>query len=112
MRRICLLTFVLCYVASSYAVTQARTSFLVGEFEHSSRPSQAQVDGPCKQVNSAFPSYRQAKPNPIFGSYILQARQPDISPVVSERLFHVQTVSLKSIDSIDSIPSRAPPFLS
>ena len=106
----CKFLFLLFYVASSYAITQERTSLQVDQVQHSpSRTDQNQIDEDCEHRADGYPSYRQAKPKPGWDLYFWRVESVLPLPHVSEPSFHLQTLSFKSLHSLETVLSRAPP---
>jgi hypothetical protein len=111
MSRVSQVLFALFYVASSYSVTQERTSLLVDELRHSSsHAAQTQIGEGCPQLIDGLPMYRQAKPAANVAFLITPGSSFEFVPHSAERSFHPQTHSLKSLSTRESVSSRAPPF--
>jgi hypothetical protein len=111
MRRSLQIIFILLYVASTYATKQALTRIIVSELQHSSQDDQAQTRS-RSQIEAGFPKHREAKPNPTCSLDVVQIDRVDVLPVFSECVFHLHIHSLKSLNTIQSISSRAPPLQS
>lgn len=112
MRRVLHFLVILYYVASSYAVSQERTSLIVSELHHSSsRQAQTQIDTGCTQLHAGLPNYRHAKPKSICALEFAPVEKTYFLPQVSSRVFQFQSHSLKSLYSIESILYRGPPSI-
>jgi hypothetical protein len=102
--------FLLFYVASSYAITQERISLAVEAVQaSSSRDNKSQVDEKPDQAAKGFPNYRQAKPKTGSDLYLIDTEAVSHLPRVSTTSFEPQSVSFKSLFSLESILDRAPP---
>ena len=112
MRRISQLLFLVFYVASSYAISQERVSQVVSDLQRSSsREDGAELDTDHNPSVHGFPIYRQAKPKAGCDAYFGPVESVHLLPHESDRSFHAQTSSLKSLRSIERLLSRAPPSL-
>jgi len=108
--RISQIVFLLFYVASSYAITQERTSLIVSELYHSSsRSNQLQFDSGCKQLRNGFPNFQRARIKTICALQIGRNLNGNSLSPISQPTFPVQLRSLKSLHSAESILDRAPP---
>jgi hypothetical protein len=108
--RISQIVFLLFYVASSYAITQERTSLIVSELYHSSsRSNQFEFDSGCEQLRNGFPNFQRANPKTICALQIGRKLNVNSISPISQPAFPVQLRSLKSLYSAESILDRAPP---
>jgi hypothetical protein len=111
MRWVFQLAFLMFYSASSYAIGQERISLVVDEVQHSlARPDGLQFDSGCNQLRNGFPNFRQAKPETLCMLYFGVTQKFELWRVEAEREFHTQSHPLKSLDTIEIILTRAPPF--
>jgi hypothetical protein len=105
------LVFVIFYSASSYAIAQERVRVIVDELQHSvARSDGLQFDDGCNQLRNGFPNFRQAKPQASCILYFGLTQNFELWLVEAEREFHTRSHPLKSLDTIERILSRAPPF--
>jgi hypothetical protein len=107
MKAVLQLSFFVFYIASSYAVTQERTVLQVQRSQAAGNPTLEQT---CHECHFAFPHFRQAKPKHGADSFFFHTESVHLIPHVSEHTFTVQTVSFKSIASLENTHLRAPPF--
>jgi hypothetical protein len=103
-------SFLVFYIASSYAVSQERVHLIVTEMQHStSRDGDVQFDDGCKQLRNGYPNFQRAKPKSL--PILCFGNDPVLhQPAASNRDFHVHpTPSLESLYRGQRILSRAPP---
>jgi hypothetical protein len=104
--------FLIFYVASSYAISQERTSLVVSDIQHGgSRADIPSVDSRFDRLDADYPNFRHAKPKDTCDIYFWHFESVHLVPHVVERSFHPLTVSLGSNDPDAIEPPRAPPVL-
>jgi hypothetical protein len=107
------LTFLLFYVASSYAITQVRSKFTAEQVRQSTESDgKTQIREPYEELSQGFPQYRQAKPKPGVHVFFHEARTIQPEPPASSRSFEPRTFPFHHAVSRGSVPSRAPPLVS
>ena len=104
------LLFIVFYLSCSYAVTQERTYHAAGEFQ-SSANDHVQLNENLSDPGHGFPHFRQAKPKagPEREFRFTDTDTVPLPPEISHWTLFIQKVSLKSIFSVESVLSRAPP---
>ena len=111
MRQAFQLLFLAFYVTSSYAVTQERTALEADQVGHSSsKTDQILIDEAHKHPVDGYPNYRQAKPKAGADFFFWRVESVHLLPHVSEHVFHAQTYSFKSLDTLETVLLRAPPL--
>ena len=105
------LVFLLFYIGSSYAITQERTSVQADQVRHSCpKGEHTQIHEHCKHLAHQYPNYREAKPKTGCDLYFWPRESVHLRPCVSERGFHPQTYSFKSLATLRTILLRGPPL--
>jgi hypothetical protein len=110
MRRSVQILFLIFYLASSYAVSQERTTLLVADLQHcGSRGDDSSIDPGSAQLQNDFPNFRQAKPKGPCVLYFERSESVSLLPLVSKRSFHPLTYSLQPLYLDANVLSRPPP---
>lgn len=111
MRIVSHLLFLVFYVASSYAITQERTSLVIQELGHSLKASgDAQFDSACKQLRNGYPNFSEAKK--VGSDFPLHAVHAlDSVLEMAQVEYHPQPRSCGSLLLVWNTPARAPPVL-
>jgi hypothetical protein len=112
LKRTLYLSFILFYVASSYAVSQERVHLIVELVQHTtSHDDRMQIEADGKQIRDGFPNYRQAKPKTICVFDFGLVPQLCCVPPPSDGFMHFDpTVKIQLLTLSGSVLSRAPPI--
>jgi hypothetical protein len=110
MKALLQLSFLAFYIASSYAITQERAALQVEGAEDRLSGQTGSFEQNCQDCHFAFPHFRQAKPKPTADVHFFRVELAQVLPVVSTRVFAAQTISFKSISTLENTHLRAPPI--
>jgi hypothetical protein len=112
LKRTLYLSFIVFYVASSYAVSQERVRLIVEFVQHTtSHDNHVQIEADGNQVRDGFPNYRQAKPKTVCVLDFGLVPQLRCLPPPSDGFMYVDpTVRLQLRTLSGSVLSRAPPI--
>ena len=110
MKAVLQLSFIVFYLASSYAITQERTELQVERSQQAATGNSGSIDQACHECHFAFPHFRQATPKAGAVAYFSHMEAVHLIPHVATGSFPAQKVSFKSISSLENTLLRAPPI--